>query len=187
MTNGIVISTSEHTKDFLNDCLESLKDVEQPILVVGNDGFTPEVSRETITNDWNGFELGAILRGAERFDRFIYLPDTCLVHDPKFIDFVFQTDDAVAFCDRFMGYFGKYRTEILRKTGIPKITTKNEAVLLETYWNQTYLHTDGNVKIFQPSVPIETDIFETIHGKSRMVCSNGLITKFKGTYGGPAY
>lgn len=188
MKNGIVISTSEGTKDFLQELLKSLEGVELPILVVGNDNYEPKAGELLCcVNDWNGFELGAILRGAENFDSFLYLPDTCVVNDQRLIDYLFSTEDSVALCQRFMGYFGKYRTEILRKIGIPKITTKNEAILLETYWNQTYIRVDGNVKIFEPNVPIETEEFTEIHGRKRMVCSNGFITKYKGTYGGPAY
>lgn len=188
MKNGIVISTSENTKPFLKDCVESFRGSNYPILVVGNDGFKPEVSEVTcVTNDWNGFELGAIKRGAEMFEQFLYVPDTCVLNSTSLLEMIFSVDESVALCERMMGYFGKYRTDILKKIGVPKITTKNEAILLETYWNQTYIRVDGNVKIFEPNVPIETEEFIEIHGQKRMVCSNGFITKYKGTYGGPAY
>lgn len=150
-----------------------------PILVVGNQTEGDEVN---ITNDWNGFELGGIARGAEIFDEFVHLMDTCYVHDYRLFVDMFSTDGSVHLCPKFFSYLGKYRTEILNKVGIPKIDNKEDAIRAEWEWNGRYLEADPLAKQFEPIVPITTKVFEHKHGRDNMVISNGLITKYKATY-----
>lgn len=188
MNKGIVISTSRHTSEFLNDCLNSLAGTKYPILVVENlcVAFPNAIGLDIsiVCNDWNGFELGGIRRGMERFDEFFYMPDTCVVKDLALIDYVFEQKESICLCDNFMSYIGKYRTETLKKAGVPKIHDKQMAVLMETYWCNTYLRLEPETKRIDPPIPVETDIFQEIHGEKRMVCGNESFIKYKGTYGG---
>jgi hypothetical protein len=182
---GIIITTSEATKNFLGDCLKSCYGPKYPIVVVGNGGYLPDVTRwntAVIKNDWNGFELGGIARGAEMFDEFIHLMDTCIVKDIKMFDQMFEAPGGVHLCPRFFSYLGKYRTDALKQIGIPRIETKQEAVAMEVSWNAQYLAADSQAKQFEPVLPIETDVFEEKYGRKNMVCENDFIKKYKGTY-----
>lgn len=178
LKRGIVITTSEHTKDWLPECLESLGN-KYPILVVGNNYGGERVN---VVNDWNGFELGGILRGAEHFDEFIHLMDTCIVKDQKMFDEMFEHKGSVYLCDGFFSYLGKYRKEILDKVGIPKINNKADAIALENSWNRKYLDADPNAVQYLPELPIHTGVFVEKHGRKNMVLDNGAIVKFKGTW-----
>lgn len=180
---GIVITTSEHTKDFLNDCLLSLPRYYK-ILVVSNNGYVPDIPTEVkrytkvVINDWNGFELGGILRGAEYFDEFVHLMDTCVVTNKAMFKLMFDNPQSVYLCNGFFSYLGKYRTEVLNKIGIPKIHDKEMAIRMERDWNRTYLNHDHCEK-FSPELPVTTDTFIEKNGRLNMVLDNNFIIKFK--------
>jgi len=178
LKRGIVITTSEHTKDWLPECVASLG-TKYPILVVGNNYKSELVN---VVNDWNGFELGGILRGAEHFDEFIHLMDTCIVNDQTILDELFEHNGSVYLCDGFFSYLGKYRKEILDKIGIPKINSKGEAIEMERAWNRKYLDADSDSVQYIPELPIHTSVFVEKHGRKNMVLDNGKIIKFKGTW-----
>lgn len=175
---GIVITTSEYTKDFLDECLNSLGD-KYPVLVVSN---MYQTDKADIINDWNGFELGGILRGYENFDEFIHLMDTCRVDDKALFDKMFEHDGSVFFCRGFYSYLGKYRSDILEKAGIPRVNTKADAIAQENQWNRHYLSFDQKAILFDPELPIHTTKFEEKNGRRNMVLENGFLTKWKGTW-----
>jgi hypothetical protein len=185
MNKGIVITTSEYTKDFLKECLDSLPN-KYPILVVSNGGYIPQIKPNEpamlLMNDWNGFELGGISRGAEVFGEFVHLMDTCIVHNPVIFDVMFTYPDSVHLSRGFYSYLGKYKKEILNQIGIPRIENKEEAIAAEHHWGAEYLRADKNAMQFMPELPVESDVFEEKHGRKNMVLSNGFITKYKGTW-----
>lgn len=189
MKRGIVITTSEATKDFLADCLASLPQ-DYSVLLVGNGGYDPSeiiddgmgLDIEVVVNDWNGFELGGIKRGAERFDEFVHLMDTCVLKEPEVVDFMFSAEWSICFCRHFFSYLGKYQTKILKQIGIPKITTKEEAIECEHLWHRKYKQADPAVMVLQPELPIETDVFVEKYGRKNMVLENDFIIKYKGTW-----
>ncbi len=181
---GIVVTTSEYTKDWLLECLRSIPE-EYSILVVGNGGYKPPMlpfGVQFVMNDWNGFELGGVLRGAEYFDEFILIMDTCVIKDKKMIDDMFDHKGGVYLCDGFFSYLGKYMSDVVERIGVPKINTKGEAVDMERNWNMLYLRNDPNAVQFNPSLPIHTDVFEEKHGRKNMILDNGFIIKYKGTW-----
>ena len=184
---GIVITTSEATKDWLPECLNSLKNAPYPILVVGNGGWQPIIPEgilnvTVVVNDWNGWELGGIKRGAEHFEEFVHLMDTVVVKDISMFEKMFDTKGSVHLCPMFFSYLGKYRTWILETVGIPKIHDKEEAITAEHMWNNTYLSCDLLAEQFEPELPITTDVFEEKHGRRNMVCENDFIIKYKATH-----
>ncbi len=179
---GIVITTSEHTKDWLKECFDSIPDM-YPVLIVSNGGYKPEIEGTyNVINDWNGFELGGILRGAEIFTEFVHLMDTCVLKEPKLLDMLFDYEGSVHLSPGFYSYLGKYKKSVLDAIGIPKIDNKEAAITAEHHWNMEYLKLDPNALQFDPVLPIQSEIFEIKHGRQNMVLYNGLITKYKGTW-----
>ena len=101
---GIIITTSEATQQWFDDCFNSIKDLGYPVLVVVNAGevdhegkkFESEFMQSedgkfmVQVNNWNGFEMGGILRGTEHFDEFIHLMDTCVITNPEAIERMFE-------------------------------------------------------------------------------------------------
>src|ERR1035441_4481428 len=94
---GIVIVTSEHTKDFLRDCIMSCLQDKYPIMVVSNMYIVPEaiLGVEYVNINSNGCELSGISVGMERFDEFLLLHDTMIVKDKALFDLVFSNPKSV--------------------------------------------------------------------------------------------
>jgi hypothetical protein len=178
MTQGIVIATSEATKDFLKPLIDSLPKT-YPILVVGNGGFKNELVN--VTNELNEFECGAIKHGKDLFDEFIFLMDTCLVKDPSFIEDVFRTQGSVHFMERFLSYIGKYESAKLRN--IPPITNKAGAVHAETFWLQNYRKM-SRAQPYKQVLPHYTGVVQEIYGDKRCVIENDFLIKYKKYYPG---
>ena len=194
MKRAIVITTSEHTKDFLEACIDSCLQNKYPVHVVCNGGFKfPDhlTAKYDGVRDYelvvseverNGFELGGIEVGANYYDEFIHLMDTCVVHDQKMFDMMFDEEGSVYLCRGFYSYLGKYRTDILKKVGVPQIDNKKDAIFHEHSWHTDYRRADPLAKPFQPELPVTTDVFEQKHGRNNMVIANSFITKWKGTW-----
>ncbi len=182
---GIVITTSQYTKDWLPECLASIMGGKYPILLVSNGGYVPEwggMNCKLVVNNWNAWEVGGIARGAEVFDEFVHLMDTCVVKDYAMFDIMFDHPGSVHLCPGFFSYLGKYRTNVLGAVGIPQISTKEEAITCEHIWNRQYLDFDPIAMQFEPELPITTDVFVEKHGRTNMVIENPYIIKWKATH-----
>jgi FkbM family methyltransferase len=175
---GIVITTSEYTKEFLKDCLDSIKDVEYPVLVVSNGDYKPDhyICQnvcEVIINEENLWEMGGIQRGKENFDEFVHLMDTTVVKDISMFDRLFEIDGNVVLTKGNFHYMGKFETAKL--PNLPVITNKDTAIKLEAHWLKYY-------KEFRPDLPVQSDVFEEVHGQRRMRLENRFMVKWKGTF-----
>jgi hypothetical protein len=185
---GIVITTSEATEQWFDECYASIAKLGYPILVVINGVELDQCERmesEHMTvyvNNWNGYELGGIQRGTEEFDEFVHLMDTCVVTDGEMIHKMFEHDGSVHLCRGFFSYIGKYVSKIVIKTGIPKVTDKEQAIHHERHWNVKYLANDPKAIQFDPELPVTTDVFEEKNGRNNMILDNGFIKKWKGTW-----
>jgi len=194
LERGIVITTCDGNEKWLYELLDSIQEAydrvidkvdKYPILVVVND-CTESILRhksiaKVICNDWNGWEVGGIARGAEQFDQFIHLMDTCTVQDYTLFYNLFEGKQPVMLCDKFYSYLGRYNSKSLKSLGIPVIKTKQDAIWCEHHWHQEYIMIEG-VRLFTPSLPITTEVFEERHGRTNMVLQNGFITKYKATW-----
>jgi hypothetical protein len=174
-SQGIVIATSEATKDFLPILLKSLEGVNYPILIVGNNGFNIGVN---ITNTENEFECGAIRHAP--FDEFIFLMDTCEIKDKSFIEDVFNTPGSVYFMENFFSYLGKFEREHLGE--IPQVRNKQDAVNAESGWLQQY-KLRSNAQPYKQLLPHATSRIETMFGDERCVIENDFIIKRKKYWG----
>jgi hypothetical protein len=184
MKLGICVTTSGYTKSFLKDCLNSIKNAKYPILIISNGGHNPsEVinsiqwdgpdSVDLIINEKNLWELGGIQRGKDNFDEFVHLMDTTIIKDISLFDKAFAIEGNVAFTKGHFHYMGKYETA--RLPNLPIVDSKDVAIMLEAHWLKYY-------REFNPNLPVQSDVFETIHGQRRMVLSNQYMTKYKGTF-----
>ena len=156
MTKGILIVTSEATKDFLRDCLISCHQEKYPIMVVSNN-YLPDTNIANshisyfVHNQWNGFELGGIEQAMKEFDEFILLQVTCIIKDQKLFDECFDFDGSVYFTDRLSFHYGaKFRREILEKIGVPRVNTREEAISQEWNWGHLYFDTETKWKYLEP-------------------------------------
>jgi len=190
MKQGIVIVTSESTKDFLGECINSCLQDKYPILVVSNNNYVPtipEISKcELVINDWNGFELGGIVRGMERFDEFILMQDTAVVKDQELFDISFNYNGTVYYTDYLaFHYSAKFRTEILKKMNIPRVTDRREAIDMERKFGVSYLIAEtGNKMMIEPPVPSGDYKYPkaTMHGRKGIIVENKYIRKHKTNY-----
>jgi hypothetical protein len=185
-STGIVITTSPASAAWLPACLASVQQYAEgrPILVVGN-LCAPDLPTgvEFVQNDWNAWELGGIYRGAQRFEQFVHLMDTTEVLSAELFRQMDTQESGVYLCDGFFSYLGKYLRRYIEPIGIPKITTKQEAIACEGAWNAAYLHQDRTARPYTPMLPIHTKEFVTKHDRLNMVLTNGHIVKWKGTWG----
>lgn len=181
---GIVITTSEHTKEWLNECIDSLGN-QYPILQVANGDYKPleqidysVCSKQTIYathNKWNGFELGGILRGKETFDEFIHLMDTTIIKDTSIFNKLFDIKGHVFLTKGGYHYMGKFVSDDL--PDIPKIDNKADAIALELRWLWDRART-----YFEPDLPVHTNVFVEKHGRKNMVLENDYLIKYKATW-----
>lgn len=159
---GIVITTSEYTKDFLIPLCRSLFNVKYPITIYKN------------TKENNGWELAGIQKGKETYDEFIHLMDSTIVKDISLFNKLFEIEGNVFLTNGGYHYMGKFISKTLPE--IPKISTKQEAIDWELKW------LPKPHKYFKPDLPVHTNVFEEIHGQKRMRLENDYIIKYKGTY-----
>ena len=177
---GIVITTSEYTKDFLPDCLNSIKDTPYDILILSNGNYTPDLSYfnrqyELVINPINGWELAGISAGKKKYDSFIHIMDTSVVKDISMFDklFAFAPDENVVLTKGNFHYQGCFLSSKL--PNLPIVDSKDIAIKLEAHWLKYY-------REFSPDLPVQSDTFEVIHGQRRMVLENIYMKKFKGTF-----
>lgn len=177
---GIVITTSFYTREFLKPLLGSIKDVEYPILIVSNGGYTPDLSYfnrqyELKVNPINGWELAGISAGKDKYDHFIHIMDTTLIKDISMFDklFEFAPDENVVLTKGNFHYQGCFVSTKL--PNLPIVTSKDIAIKLEAHWLKYY-------REFRPDLPVQSENFTIIHGQNRMILSNKYMTKWKGTF-----
>lgn len=173
---GIVITTSEFTKDFLKPCLDSLKGTKYDILVVSNGGYNPNLLKGTnfIINSWNGWEIAGIQRGKETYSEFVHLMDTTLIKDISLFDKLFAIEGNVVLTKGNFHYMGKFVTDEL--PNLPRVHDKVTAIMLEVRWLDGFKYTE-----FEPDLPVHSLVWEEIHGKKRMRLENEYMIKWKGT------
>lgn len=183
---GIVVTTSQYSKDFLKDCLNSIKETKYDILVVSNDGYNPiELINECfanrehklyslVINPWNGWEIGGIQRGKETYSEFVHIMDTTIIKDITLFDKVFDIEGNVVFTKGNFHYMGKFITSQL--PNLPRVHDKTTAIMLEVRWLDGFNYTE-----FIPDLPVHTLRWEEKFGQKRMRLENDYMIKWKGT------
>lgn len=193
MRKGIVITTSEYTKDFLRDCVKSLVPCKYNILIVCNNGYFPGMEfgayvselglkSSIIVVPWNGFELAGIEKGAEFFDEFVYIPDSVIIKDSSIFDEIFAAPGGLMLSPNFLSYIGKYDSKVIEKIGVPTAFNKQQAVDYEFIWTRDYMKADKNLKKFWKMLPSDTFHFEEKYGRKNMVNECSWAVKYKGCW-----
>jgi FkbM family methyltransferase len=175
---GVVVTTSLYTREFLKDCLESIKGMSYDVIIVSNGGYAPDMSYwkddwRLIVNDSNGWELAGIQRGKENFDEFVHIMDTTLIKDVSLFDKAFAIEGNVVFTKGNFHYMGKFETSSL--PNLPQVNSKDVAIMLEAHWLKYY-------REFKPDLPVQSEVFEIKHGQRRMRLENDYMIKWKGTF-----
>lgn len=160
ISKGIVISASEYSRNFYEDLMKSIK-TDYPIYICW----------EGLGRPVGSFELGAIRKGVELFDEFIYLHDTVIIKDNSLFDKLFEIDGNVALTNNFYHYFGKYVSADL--PSIPQVSNKEDAIYWEIRWfTKPY-------KVFEPQLPFHIEQFEEKYGRINMKLENDYLIKYK--------
>lgn len=174
MNKAIVIGTYHGREAWLKDCLESLNNyVRYPIL--------------SLNVPW---ELNAIrwIYDETFIDEFLFLQDTVIVKNHKWIDEVFDHKGSVSLCHKpFFMYLGKYERRLLTHldrayaTSWPLVTNKREAVTHEGEWTGWYNEADPKTNKYLWDLD-DTEVYEFRHGRNNKVIENDHIIKYKGTW-----
>lgn len=170
MRVAVTVGAVSEDSPWLADCLASLEGCRWPVVA-------------HITRDW---ELATIGWAAERYDEFVFLPESTVVLDQSILDECFErwagrsvnlgTAQGLA----FRMYLGKYRGEVVRALTVPVVRGKEEAIMYEVTWCVAYAHADEYVSL---GGPLEhTDVREERHGRTNMVVENEWLRKWKGTW-----
>lgn len=176
MTQGIIITTCDKTSPFLNDLLQSLQGCKYPIIII------------KYTENDSQWETGGIYLGSTIFDEFVYLHDTVFIKDLSLFDMMFKEhqNKSVSLLKRYNSYLGKYRLEILMKSEMPVVTSKQEAIKQEYIFNNRYIELEqGNyIELFPELDGWETEHtnFKFKHGRNNVVYENDFFIKYKGTW-----
>lgn len=185
---GLVIGTSEYSKEFLRPLLDSIKETKYNVLIVSNGSYNPsEVinsflkensipkSRYSLViNSFNGWEIASIQRGKETFSEFIFIHDTTLIKDITLFDKLFAIEGNVVLTKGNFHYMGKFVTDKL--PNLPRVHDKVTAIMLETTWLNGFQFIE-----FTPDLPVHTLIWEEKFGQKRMRLENDYMIKWKGT------
>jgi hypothetical protein len=162
MRRGIVITTSEYTRPFYKDLIDSLYGCKYPVVTV----FNPLIN--------SPYESGGLRVGMVLFDEFIYIQDTVIIKDLSLFDKLFEHDGMISIAPNFLMYLGKYESQKLREVQIPQVWDKKGAIAME-FW----LRTVFPVSCFDPTFIDGNHTWEEKHGRRRMVLENIYIKKFK--------
>lgn len=179
MKRGITITTSSYTKNFLRDCLESIKETPYDILIVSNDNYTPDLSYfnrqyDLVVCPYNGWELEGIRTGAKYFDEQIHLMDTTLIKDISMFDKLFAIKGHVVLTKGNFHYQAKLVSKEL--PNLPIVKDKSTAIMLEVRWLDGFPYTE-----FEPDLKVHSNIWEEKFGQKRMRLENDYMIKWKGT------
>lgn len=135
-----------------------------------------------------GFELAKIgwVMDNTKANRFLFLQDSWVIKDDSFWDLLEAHTGSVAITadPYFYGcYAGVYERSIIEQIGVPKITTKREAIDNEIAWHKSYVEVAGEPVVLFPDL---TDANSTRpvekHGRANLVLENDYIIKYKGTW-----
>lgn len=162
ISKGIVITTSDHTKQWLPQLLESIKGTNYPVTIHNN-------------GSEGGWEMAGVQKGKDIYDEFVHLMDTTVIKDISLFDKLFAIDGNVFLTEGGYHYMGKFLSNEL--PNLPVVSNKQEAINQELKWFKGMKYS-----LFSPNLPVHTDVFETKHDQRRMKMENDYMIKWKGTY-----
>ena len=165
----VVIGSAPQRKDWLAECSASIE-------------------REHISVISYGYELAKIRWVIENTsaERFLFLQDSWVIKDQGFWNLLDKQSGSIAITadPYFYGcYAGVYERAVIEAIGIPRIETKDEAILHEILWHKKYVEVAGEPLVLFPDL---TDANATKqiehHGRTNLVLENDYVIKYKGTW-----
>lgn len=133
------------------------------------------------------FELSSIRWASERFEEFVFLPESTLVLDPTVFDrcfgeFAGMSVDLANQPDTM--YLAKFRSAAVHD--VPEVHDKLEAVRYEREWMGAYLAAEEAAgKLAHLGRPmLHSNVFEERHGRLNMVVENEYLRRYKGAWDG---
>lgn len=167
----IVVGTAAGRSDWLADCLTSL-----PL-------------RNVLAVYRYDYEIGKLRWVTEyhpHVERFWFLQDTVVIHDPSFLTQALDRGGSVPLCSDpgpFGMFMGVYERDVLLEVGMPTVTDKRHAIRLELEWTRSYWEKAGRPAPLFPDLRDANAIgVEHRHGRDNLVLANEYLTKFKGTW-----
>ncbi len=156
-------------------------------LVIGSHPGSPWIDdwprfgpRRVHTHRTGGYELTALRAAVTRFDRFVYLQDSCEILSPSF----WLTIDALDGPSFIFGapgmYLGVYEADDLRPI-LAEVPTDID--------KRTSIEWEGRIRehlpypTLWPEVVDATGRFEDRHGRANLVLENAFLRKWKGNWG----
>lgn len=170
MTQGIVIGTTADGSRWVDQLYATLR-CECPVVKVC------------------AWELDCIAYGAERFDEFVFLPQSTEIIDNDLWRLVFTEHKgrSVSLAQHpttFGMYLGKYRSAILRAIDIPAVHNKHDAIYWEDRWMLPYLELEPDV-VTLGDLP-HSNVFAEKFGRLNMVVESPWLRRYKGSWNGLA-
>lgn len=167
----IVLGTAHGREQWVTDALASMP-ADIPVLVASQ----------------YAYELGKLRWVLEHTDaqRFWFLQDSVIVHDPAFLEAGLAASGAVSLCADpvpFGMFMGVYDRTLLEAVGVPDVISKEHSIRLELEWTRAYCDAAGSVKVMFPDLSDANALgIQQRHGRPNLVLANAHLTKYKGTW-----
>ena len=165
----IIIGTAPGREAWLADCLAS---IPGDVIVVRCDGYEPGKIKWVLDHT--------------NIDRFWFLQDSVVIHDPTFLTVGLNVTGATSLCAcprEYGSFMGVYDRHILEQVGIEPAQTKADAIAMEISWTSAYVQAAGGCAVMFPDLSdANATGIEPRHGRENLVLSNEAITKYKGTW-----
>lgn len=161
----VVVGTHPDRKDWLQDCIKSIRATTR--------------NRRVHIHRHGGYEVAALRAGINKYRRFLFLHDSCEILDPEFWEHIDSTPPAWLYGAPHM-YLGVFDSDQLAHAirDAPEHMDKQASINWEG---------ELGIRLQMPTLwPEVTDAnsqFAERHGRTNRVLGNHLARKFKGNWG----
>lgn len=161
----VVIGTNPDRRDWLRDCIASIRRTSK--------------HRRVLIHDAGGYEIAALRTGLKHFRSFLFLHDSCEVLDPDFWGIVDSTSPAWLFGGPPM-YLAVYNGGLLEDAiaHAPDTMDKINSIAWEGELPKRL-----DQPTIWPDVTDATGRIEERHGRPNLVLENRYLRKWKGNWG----
>lgn len=179
------------------DLMRSLEGTSYPVVILANDCLNcprPFVayleslrsnSVKVIFKERDGYDpqLLEVMYVDTNYDEWMFLHDTVLIKKLELFNLCFDaySGRSVSLFPLFLNFVGKYTRHDLEKVLLPSVSSKFEAISVETQWLPLYFKHINAKHLFEDnegSNEITISLIEK-HGREVMVLENGYFAKYK--------
>lgn len=162
----VVVGTNPDRAEWLKDCLTSIRATTK--------------HRRVFIHRTGGFEITALRAGIAKFDRFLFLQDSCEVLSPDFWDVIDNTDPTwlLGGPPMHLAVYDSFNLAAAIEDA-PQVMSKQWALAWEGA-----LATRLNLPTIWPEIHDGTGRYEDHHGRNNLVLEKpGMLRKWKGHWG----